>query len=80
MSDVLLVEIVHAVTFGLPIWLGVILSILNLKQSKQTHTEVNSRMSQLLEVTKLSSHAEGFKEGSATDPPVHVVIDKLPGG
>lgn len=48
-------------TFGI---LGIaVLGYLNRKDIREVHVLINSRLTQLLELTKKSSHAEGVLEG-----------------
>lgn len=51
-----LISIIPATVLSLPGILAVI-------QSRKTHQLVNSRMSELLELTRKASRAEGVKEG-----------------
>lgn len=54
--------IIIAVIAIVPSSLAAFVSFLALRKSKETHLLVNSRMTELLEITKKSSKAEGILE------------------
>ncbi len=55
MSDVVIVALIGA----LPATLGVCLGLVNRQKIEAVHIAVNSRLTELLELTAKSSHAEG---------------------
>lgn len=84
MSDQLLIAIVAAapgILVSLGTLAGVIITALKLKR---VHTEINSRMTELLEVTAKSSKAEGVAQeadkNKKPDGPQEVIVvnDPLP--
>jgi hypothetical protein len=61
MSDTVILAIIAIV----PSTLAAILSFLALNKARATHLLVNSRMDELLKITKSASRAEGVIEGKA---------------
>lgn len=55
--------IILAIVAIFPASLAAILSYMTLIRNKETHDLVNSRMTELLEITKSASRAEGVIEG-----------------
>jgi hypothetical protein len=46
--------------------IAAIASLINRKKIQELHLLVNSRLTQLLDVTKSSAHAQGVKEGESS--------------
>jgi hypothetical protein len=62
MTDAVQIAIIAAIPPTLVALTGVILGFLNRGQIAKVHEEVNSRMTEMLKLTRESSHAQGMKD------------------
>ena len=70
LSDAVEIAMIQAVAVGFPAIIAAIFGYLGLRQSQETHKQVNSRMDQMLEMQRVKSEAVGVKRGSDREKPI----------
>jgi len=70
LSDPVQIALIQAAAVGFPAIIAAIFSYLGLKQSRETHNQVNSRMTEMLEMQRIKSEAFGVKKEADREKPV----------